>query len=464
MILSKEQINRYLRHIIMPEISGPGQKKLLDAQVAVYSESPEVGSPLLYYLACSGIGHIHCVFKDETGCELLLNNLRDLNSDILITNNKLADKLPFDSLNQQIVIGGAEYAANNLAHLDRSIPVIIAVDGGWNGYLQVFRPPIKIEESITPRLQQWKNNDDKIGEIFSACLLGAVTALETIKLILDIGTPAVKPFCFDLLSMSFDNGANININSVPCNLRSDAGGQKLADCRALIIGTGGLGSPAAYALARAGIGTLGLVDHDTVDISNLNRQILHSGSRVGLPKVDSAEVFLRQLNPDITINKYHTSFNRENAFEIISNYDVVIDGVDNFPTRYLINDACYFAKKPMIEAGVLRFDGMGMTIIPDQGMCYRCLFPTIPAPGSIPSCSETGILGPVPGVMGFVEACEAVKLLTSRGSILKDSLLAFDALDLTFEILQTGKSTSCPLCGPNPSIDKLEGYEFVCEN
>jgi hypothetical protein len=235
----------------------------------------------LYYLACSGVGHISCVFENEQGTEILLNNLRDLNNDISITNSMLNDILPGDSIDQQIVIGSAEYAANNLSCIDSSIPAAIAAYRGWNGYLQVLKPPFKIDKSIIPILQQVK--DDNMGKIFSTCLLGAVTALEIIKLILNIGTPSVIPFRFDLFSMHFDSCDNTNTANASYSLEAnDTGSKKLADYKALIVGTGGLGSPAAYALAKAGIGTIGLVDHDVVDISNLNRQILHSESRLGL--------------------------------------------------------------------------------------------------------------------------------------------------------------------------------------
>jgi molybdopterin/thiamine biosynthesis adenylyltransferase len=439
----------------------------------IQSESVEASSPLLYYLAATGIGNISCVFQEKQGYEILFNNLRDLNSDITISLN---EKLVTNDISLRIVLGNAEYVAGNLTNINDSwTPVVIAVNKGWQGYLQVFREQEKMEStvsSIQRLLQQTSTGkDDRMGRTFSTCLIGALTAIESAKLILNIGKIAEKPFSFDLLSMKFNNHQNYepdNIflsNGYKSETKNGTKDSKsLSECKALVVGTGGLGSPVAYALVKAGIGTIGLVDHDTVDISNLNRQFLHSVSRIGVSKVDSAEILLRQLNPNVNIIKYHTNFNKENAFEIMADYDVMIDGVDNFPTRFLLNDACYLMKKPMIEAGVSRFDGMGMTLVPDEGMCYRCLFPTIPSPGSVPSCSETGILGPVPGVLGFIEACEAAKLLTGKGTILKDSLLAYDALDLTFDVLQAGKNATCPLCGTNPSIKELQGYEFVCES
>ncbi|MEN6460434.1 MAG: ThiF family adenylyltransferase, partial [Syntrophomonas sp.] len=350
MILSKEQINRYLRHIIMPEISGPGQKKLLDSAVIVQSESVETGSPLLYYLAATGIGNISCVFQEEQGYEALFNNLRDLNNDITITLN---EKLVTNDVALRIILGSAEYVAYNFTITEDSwTPVIIAMNKGWEGYIQVFKQQEKMA-STAPAIQKLLQHinsdsgyrdDDRMGRTFSTCLIGALTAIEITKLILNIGTSVENPFSFDLLSMSF----NTHENDEPNNIFPSASGKSsspgdfenvsknhksLSECKALVVGTGGLGSPVAYALAQAGIGTIGLVDHDTVDVSNLNRQILHSVSRIGLPKVDSAEVLLHQLNPDVNIIKYHTNFNAENAFEIMNSYDVMIDGVDNFPTR-----------------------------------------------------------------------------------------------------------------------------------
>jgi len=469
----------------MPEISGAGQRKLLDAEVEVLSESAEVAAPLLYYLAAVGIGRINCVLADNQGQDVLFNNLMDLSSDIAITSDsKAPEKIMPGDIACRIIFGSEIYAVYNLdSESARGCPAIIAINRGWDGYIQVLQQREQME-NILAELQTSKCDcisPNEMGSIFSTCLLGALTTIEVIKLLLNIGTSAYNPLSFDLWTMSFENqekdipAASLFFKSKGeadrCQCISPSSPeylkespQSLADRKALIVGTGGLGSPTAYALARAGIGTIGLVDYDIVDISNLNRQILHSTSRLGFLKVDSAEIFLRQLNPDVSIVKHNTDFNVDNAVEIISGYDVIIDGVDNFPARYLLNDACFLNHKPMIEAGVAGFEGMGMTIIPGHGMCYRCLFPQIPAPGTIPSCSETGVLGPVPGVMGFIEACEAAKLLTGQGMILTDSLLAFDALELSFEIFQNGKNEACPLCGLNPTIRELQNYQVKCDN
>lgn len=484
MILSQEQINRYLRHIIIPEISGPGQRKLLDATVVVLSESAQAAAPLLYYLAAVGIGKLNCGFEDNQGWEMLCENLRDLNSDISITTegNTRETIMPGD-LSCRIIFGSETFAVHDLCcESGRGSTTIIAINRGWEGYIQVLPQGAQMQNTL-PELQKLTSEciiPNHMGSIFSTCLLGALTTIEVIKQMLNIGTPAYNPLSFDLLTMSFENhgentpettqffkpeGAADRCHSISQDAVRYKGKKpkNLADCKALIVGTGGLGSPAAYALVRAGIGTIGLVDYDTVDISNLNRQILHSNSRLGLPKVDSAEIFLHQLNPDVTIVKHNIAFNAENAIEIIHDYDAIIDGVDNFSARYLLNDACFLASKPMLEAGVSGFDGMGMTINPGISTCYRCLFPQMPAAGTIPSCSETGVLGPVPGVMGFIEACEAAKLLTGQGRLLTDTLLAFDALELSFDVLQTGKNEKCPLCGINPTITELQKYEITCD-
>ncbi|MDD3365250.1 MAG: ThiF family adenylyltransferase, partial [Syntrophomonas sp.] len=358
MILTKEQINRYLRHIIMPEISGPGQKKLLEASVIIQSESADASAPLLYYLVASGIGHISCAFKEEQGYEILFDNLRDLNSDIAITLDRIPEKICANDIDLRIILGNAEYVANSLSNSAGWIPTIIAMIRGWEGYIQVFKQQeqmrsalLVLQTAIQKCNNHFNSNDEEgIGRVFSTCLQGALTTIEVVKLILNIGTSAESPLSFNLLSMSFDNQENsdpasadffaLKAGTTDCN-KSSANGtgcvsktpKRLSEFKALIVGTGGLGSPAAYALAKAGIGTIGLVDHDTVDISNLNRQILHSVSRLGIPKVESAETFLHRQYPEVNIVKHNTNFNEDNAFEIMTGYDVIIVGVDNFPTR-----------------------------------------------------------------------------------------------------------------------------------
>jgi len=236
--------------------------------------------------------------------------------------------------------------------------------------------------------------------------------------------------------------------------------EKLSNAKVLIVGAGGLGSPSSLALAMAGVGSIGLVDSDVVEISNLNRQVLHASSRIGISKAESAKFMLTSINPKININTYIENLSKENAKEIIDNYDLVISAVDNIQTRYLINDSCYFMKKPVIEAGVLRFDGTNTTIIPDEGHCYRCLYPNLNTNGM--SCAETGVLGAVPGLMGFIQAVEAYKVITGLGTNLRNKILLFDGLGMEFNVINLDKNPDCPLCGNNPTIEKLQDYTFRC--
>lgn len=241
------------------------------------------------------------------------------------------------------------------------------------------------------------------------------------------------------------------------------GQQKLLQARVLIVGTGGLGSPCAFYLAAAGVGTLGLVDSDVVDLSNLQRQILHTTDRVGRAKTASAAQTLRALNPDVKIVTHQMRVGVENVAELVGAYDVVVDAVDNFPARFLVNDACVMAGKPLVEAGVLRWDGMVMTIMPRQGPCYRCVFPAPPPPGSVPSCQEAGVMGTVPGMMGLVQANEVIKIILGRGKLLAGRLLLFDALHTSFREVQVQRNQDCPVCGEHPTITELQEYDPACE-
>ncbi len=241
------------------------------------------------------------------------------------------------------------------------------------------------------------------------------------------------------------------------------GQQKLLQSRVLVVGAGGLGSPVSYYLAAAGVGTIGIVDNDRVDLSNLQRQILHSTPEVGQPKVESAARTLTALNPDVKINTYATRLSPDNVQEIIAGYDLVVDGVDNFPTRFLLNDACVMAKKPLVEAGILRWDGMVMTIQPGVGPCYRCVFPAPPPAGAIPSCQEAGVIGAIAGVIGVLQATEAIKLLLGVGQTLTGRILTFDALATRFREVAVKPNPNCPVCGENPLITELQEYELACD-
>ncbi len=243
----------------------------------------------------------------------------------------------------------------------------------------------------------------------------------------------------------------------------EAGQAKLLSSKVLLLGAGGLGSPAALYLAAAGVGTIGLVDADVVDASNLQRQILHATSRVGTPKVESAEKALKDLNPDVKVVKFQERLVSSNVDEIFRDFDVVVDGCDNFPTRYLVNDASVFHKKPVVHGSIFRFEGQVTVFDPGAGgPCYRCLYPEPPPPHLAPSCQEAGVLGILPGVVGVIQATEAIKLLLGVGSPLVGRLLTYDSLRMRFGELRLRRDKSCPACGEQPSITEYVDYEGFC--
>jgi molybdopterin/thiamine biosynthesis adenylyltransferase/rhodanese-related sulfurtransferase len=240
------------------------------------------------------------------------------------------------------------------------------------------------------------------------------------------------------------------------------GQRKLKGSSALVIGTGGLGSPVALYLAAAGIGHLGLVDYDVVDSSNLQRQVIHGTSTIGKLKVESARSKLLDLNPDIEVEVYNEPFTSENAIRIASNYDILLDGTDNFPTRYLTNDVAVFLGKPNVYASIYRFDGQVSVFYAKDGPCYRCLFPEPPPPGLVPSCAEGGVLGVLPGTIGTLQATEALKVLLGIGQPLIGKLLLYNALDMSFDFVKLKKNPKCRVCGPNADIHELIDYEEFC--
>jgi len=240
------------------------------------------------------------------------------------------------------------------------------------------------------------------------------------------------------------------------------GQQKLKAARVLCVGTGGLGSPLALYLAAAGIGTLGLVDFDVVDASNLQRQIIHSTKDIGRKKLDSAEEKLLALNPALKVVKHDTMLSSANALDILKDYDIVADGTDNFPTRYLVNDACVLLGKPNVYGSIFRFEGQASVFATKQGPCYRCLYPEPPPPGLVPSCAEGGVLGILPGLVGVIQATEAIKLILGKGESLVGRLLLVDALNMRFRELKLRKNPECPVCGTNPTVTKLIDYQQFC--
>src|SRR5438874_490071 len=240
------------------------------------------------------------------------------------------------------------------------------------------------------------------------------------------------------------------------------GQQKLKAAKVLCIGTGGLGSPLALYLTAAGVGTLGLVDFDVVDYTNLQRQIIHSTPDVGRPKLDSAEEKLRALNPYVDIRKFETRLTSANALEIFREFDVIADGTDNFPTRYLVNDACVLSGKPNVYGSIFRFEGQASVFATKDGPCYRCLYPEPPPPGLVPSCAEGGVLGILPGLVGVMQATEVIKLILGAGEPLIGRLLLIDALGMKFRELKLRKNPDCPACGTHPTITQLIDYNEFC--
>jgi adenylyltransferase/sulfurtransferase len=241
------------------------------------------------------------------------------------------------------------------------------------------------------------------------------------------------------------------------------GQRKLLDTSVLLMGAGGLGSPAALYLAAAGVGRIGIVDFDDVDASNLQRQILHGVADLGRPKVDSAEDKLRAMNPDVVVEKHNLHLNSENVLDVFRNYDLILDGTDNFPTRYLANDAAFLLGKPLVHGSIYRFEGQLTMFDAANGTgCYRCLFPTPPPPGAVPSCAEAGVFGVLPGIIGSMMAFETIKFILGIGESLVGRLLVFEGMDMSFRTLRLRRNPECPLCGDHPTVTELIDYETFC--
>ena len=241
-----------------------------------------------------------------------------------------------------------------------------------------------------------------------------------------------------------------------------SGQQKMLEARVLLLGAWGLGSPAAYYLAAAGIGNLGIVDFDRVDLSNLQRQIIHSTERIGMLKTESAKKTIEALNPDVNISLYNERLDSSNIMNLIEGYDYIVDGSDNFPTRYLVNDACVMKNKTLIHGSIYRFEGQVTVFKPGDGPCYRCLYPEPPPPGMVPNCQEGGVLGVLAGVIGNLQVVEVLKLVLGIGKPLVGKLLIYDALNTEFRNLRLRKDTNCPICSEKPTIKELVDYEEFC--
>ena len=242
------------------------------------------------------------------------------------------------------------------------------------------------------------------------------------------------------------------------------GQEKLLTAKVLIVGAGGLGCPAALYLAAAGVGTIGIVDNDYVEVSNLQRQITHFTKDINVPKVESAAEKMLAINPEITVKTYKNFLCADNISSIIEGYDFVLDGTDNFPTKFLVNDACVFMGIPFSHGGILRFNGQTMTVVPGETACYRCSFRKPPPPDAVPSCAQAGVLGAIAGILGTIQAAEALKYITGVGELITDGLLTFDARTMTFRKISLKRQESCPLCGEEPSITQLvDAEQSVCE-
>ncbi len=241
------------------------------------------------------------------------------------------------------------------------------------------------------------------------------------------------------------------------------GQTKLLESKVLLIGAGGLGSPAGLYLAAAGVGTLGIIDHDVVDLSNLQRQILHGMSDIGRPKTESAKKTISEMNPDVNVIEHRDRLSSKNALDVIGQYDVVVDGCDNFPTRYLINDSCVMLGKPNVHGSIFQFEGQVTIFYPGKGPCYRCLYPSPPPPGMAPSCQEAGVFGALPGIVGTAQAIETIKVLLDIGEPLIGHLLLFSALGMDFKKMKLRSDAQCPVCGENPTIHELIDYEEFCQ-
>jgi molybdopterin/thiamine biosynthesis adenylyltransferase/rhodanese-related sulfurtransferase len=242
----------------------------------------------------------------------------------------------------------------------------------------------------------------------------------------------------------------------------EAGQAKLLGAKVLCLGAGGLGSPVAFYLAAAGVGTLGIVDDDVVDLSNLQRQILHTNDRIGMPKVESAEKTLKALNPDLNVIAHRTRLDSSNILDIIKDYDIIVDGCDNFPTRYLVNDACVMTNKTNVHGSIFQFEGQVTVFKPNEGPCYRCLFPEPPPPGMAPSCAEAGVLGVLPGLVGCIQALETIKLILGVGTPLIGRLAHVETLGFEVRTMRLRKDPKCPMCGEHPTITQLIDYEEFC--
>ena len=445
MILTEKQIEHYKRHIIIPEVGEEGQKKLINSAALVYCENVDSLRPLAYYLAALGMGSILCYLENKSEAHSLFDEVVDLNNDTSI--EFLSEKN--NTADFSIILGNINFVKRVAYELsiEKFIQTIVSINNQWKGTLQTFDNHDLFEDFINSLniVNSLSNNSTAF---LANALSATLCSIEAAKLCLNIGITQKDMLFYDLFEMKFTKIEDSkNLSEILKELNSIEINQSLSNAKVLIVGAGGLGSPAAYGLAISGVGTLGLLDLDVVEMSNLNRQVLHSFSRIGMPKAKSAEYLLKKINPNINIKTHIRELTQDNAEEIFSQYDLIIAAVDNIPTRYLINDFCSKLNKAFVEAGVLRLDGTVTTIIPHDGHCYRCLYPNIDIASF--KNKDNGVLGPVPGAMGFIEVAEALKVLTGLGTTLKNKILLFDSLDMDFNIIEIHRNLDCPTCGAN---------------
>lgn len=460
--LSPQQVQRYLRQIIMPQISGKGQEILLKTHVMVHMPSLQWGEMMLAYLAVVGVGQITCVLNNLKNGSDIIRHVMDLNPETQLKVMSANDPWTPDdhqAPNAFIVIGPKDFVAlhmqrsENFVSLDGMPPIFVWVKP-WKGTLWAGGH-IQESEDEGAVIQDFSDEALTVGQVLSASFGGTLAVIELVKMRLGIGRKLETPFTYDLMNMTFgEEVGDEEMESLAVDtyndlehLNNDELHQLLAQGKVLVIGTGGLGSPAAFALAKAGIGTLGLVDHDHVDLSNLNRQILHTTSRIGVSKVESGAKTLRMINPKMTVNIYQERMTEANVDRLLMDYDLLLDGLDNLPSRYVANKAAVAAAKPFVSAGVLTFYGQSTSILPGDGPCYECIFPQSVDNGNAPTCEETGVLGAVPGLMGVIQAVEVIKLLCGIKPSLQNQYLMVDALEGEFTTIQLPWKETCPVCG-----------------
>ncbi|HYE81801.1 MAG TPA: ThiF family adenylyltransferase [Clostridia bacterium] len=455
MILTKDQACRYMKHTLIPEISVQGQKKILDSSVLLYADASDRVSLALYYLAASGVGQVYCSMDNISNWEELSKNLSDLNSDAKVQlQAKEAMEISGGQAATRIIAGDFSFVNKTLQSVIKyenpqgNIPTIICIHRGWRGVVQTFTGQTGLKEFLEGMAEYPDSSiidasgcSDNLSAFFSSLM----AVIEHVKLTLSLGKLLSEALYYDLSSMEFDfmsNQADL-LDKLLGPHGPEKGCDTLSASRVLIMGCGGSGSSAAFALASSGIGKLGLVDFDAVGLSNLNRQIMHSASRIGMPKVQSAEVFLKQTNPNISLETYNKGISKENIQDIISSYDIIIGSIDDPAPRSILKYACHTAKKPLLEAGALDISGIATSIIPEISPCSRCISLE---PGDsilLASCCESGVLGPVPGILGVIQAAEAVKLLTGSGISLKNRMLLYDVFDTDIYVTDCGKIHCC---------------------